>query len=273
MSLLAISNIAWTAAEDRSAYELLGKLGIKGLEVAPTRIHPDIFSAPKSLLKDFRKMVLELSGAEIVSLQSLHFGRPDLSLFGEDKKATELYEHTKKAVDLAVALGARNLVFGSPKNRLIPPAYQSNAWDEAVDFFSRLGTYAESYDVTISIEPNPEAYGANFITRTAEAIKIVKEINLNNFRINLDLGTCWLNQENPAAFVLEQTNIIGHIHISEPMLGAIPGQVDMETHKLLSDAIKRSNYGKWISLEMRAISGDNLGCIRQALEFALDIYT
>jgi sugar phosphate isomerase/epimerase len=272
MSQIAISNIAWTAPEDRSVYELLGKLDIKGLEVAPTRIHPDIFSAPKSVLKDFREMVLELSGAQIVSLQSLHFGRPDLSLFGEKGKATELYEYTQRAIDLALVLGARNLVFGSPKNRLVPAQYQGDAWGEAIGFFSRLGAYADLCGITISIEANPEAYGANFITQTSQAIKMVNEINLPSIRANLDLGTCWLNQEDPSALVSGHINMFGHIHISEPMLEAIPNQVDIETHKLLSGAIKASNYEKWLSLEMRAISGDNLGRVRKAVEFALNIY-
>jgi len=39
-TMLAISNIAWSADQDKDVYELMKKYGFSGLEIAPTRIFP-----------------------------------------------------------------------------------------------------------------------------------------------------------------------------------------------------------------------------------------
>ena len=49
---LSISNIAWNAADDAKIYHLMKNYGFDGLEIAPTRILPEM---PYDRLEDIKK--------------------------------------------------------------------------------------------------------------------------------------------------------------------------------------------------------------------------
>ena len=59
----------------------------------------------------------------VVSLQSIWYGRNE-SLFGSYEERQALLEYTKRAIDFACAVGAKNIVFGCPKNRNIEDGWK-----------------------------------------------------------------------------------------------------------------------------------------------------
>ena len=72
---------------------------------------------PRSDIAEYRRS-WEDRGLQIVSLQSLLFGRSDLQLFGDDGVRAALADYLRRVIDFGAPLGAHALVFGSPKNRL-----------------------------------------------------------------------------------------------------------------------------------------------------------
>ena len=110
---LAVSNIAWAAADDEPAYRLLADRGVPGLEIAPTRIwsEPDrVTGAAASAFKTH----LSLFGLSVVALQALLFGQPQLTIFNVQVRDKTL-EYLKRQCDLAAELGARARALHSPQ--------------------------------------------------------------------------------------------------------------------------------------------------------------
>ena len=103
----------------------------------------------------------------------------------------------KKCVDIGAQVGAAALVFGSPRNRLMPAGKEKESESVAVDFFGEIGDYAFQNGVFFCVEPNPKEYGANFLCTTDEAAGFVKKVKSKGLKINLDCGAVALNGENP----------------------------------------------------------------------------
>lgn len=240
---LAASNIAWDDLQDEKMYSLLQQLGFCGLEAAPTRLFPvDPYSHIQEA-KDFRKKLQRLYGLQIVSLQSIWYGRQE-HLFGSQEEWQALLKYTYQAIDFAAALGCANLVFGCPKNRILP---ENGTTAAAEEFFSLVGEYAKVRGTVFSLEANPPIYGTNFINSTDEAVAMVQKINQEGFRVNFDFGTVLANKES-LDIVKENLQYIQHIHISEPWLA--PVQITRQ-HEELAEILSRQKYAGFVSLEMK----------------------
>ena len=263
---LSISNIAWSNEHDDEIYEFLSKTGFTGLEIAPTRIFPE---APYDKLTEatgFKNKLLKQYNLKISSMQSIWFGITE-SIFGGESDRRSLVDYTKKAIDFAEAAGCPNLVFGCPKNRIIP---ETMSLDEcqtiAVDFFNRIGDYAAIKNTYISIEANPTIYGTNFINTTAQALELNEQISNPGIRVNLDLGTIIHNNEGDQ---LQGDDIrhINHVHISEPRL------VPLEKRRLhinLIKELKSFGYDRYISIEMG--NNDDLDIVENTILYIKDVY-
>lgn len=127
---LAISNIAWAPENDSAMYNSMKQLGFSGLEIAPTRIFPN---TPYNRIDEASKWANQLYrqyNLKIASLQSIWYGKTE-SLFSSDHNYSILLEYTKDAIKFANAVGARNIVFGCPKNR----NDGNSNYQKALDFF------------------------------------------------------------------------------------------------------------------------------------------
>ena len=112
-------------------------------------------------------------------------------------------------------------MFGSPKLRIIKDNMPYNdAVNIAKDFFFKISKEAARYNIIIGIEPNSKQYGTNFLTNTIDTYNFVKEINLNNIGINLDLSTIIFENENlnNSIDIVNSLNKPFHSHISLPFL-------------------------------------------------------
>ena len=263
---LSISNIAWSNEHDDEIYEFLSKTGFTGLEIAPTRIFPEAPYDKLNKVTGFKNKLLKQYNLKISSMQSIWFGVTE-SIFGDESDRQSLVAYTKKAIDFAEAAGCPNLVFGCPKNRIIPEAMSlDECLPIAVDFFNRIGDYAALKNTYISIEANPTIYGTNFINTTAQALELKKKINNPGIRVNLDLGTIIYNNEG---FKLQSDDIrhINHVHFSEPRL------VPVEKRRLHTDMIKELQnlgYDKYISIEMG--NKDDLDIVKNTVLYFKDVY-
>jgi len=269
---LAISNIAWDKNEDEAVYALMLKYGFTGLEVAPGRVFEKPFDA---CLKSISEFSGELSsyGIKPVAMQALLFGRPDLKIFGPGEIRIQTLEYLKAVILFAQRLGISALVFGSPKNRDTGGMEKATAEKTALFFFRELAVFAARHGARICIEPNPAAYGTDFINTTAEAAAFIRKVNNSGFALHIDTGAIITNGEEKAISAGSFLSMAAHAHVSEPGLDPVPKDSSIEIHKKISMALKKNNYAGWISIEMKKPDAvKRLETIEKALSFVREIY-
>ena len=243
---LSISNIAWAPEFDEEMYGFLQSQGFD-LEIAPTRIFTESPYDRIAEAEIFAEDLKRRYNISISSIQSIWRGISE-NIFGTPEDRKKLAAYTKKAIDFAAAVQARNIVFGCPKNRVIPSAERL---PDAFDFFAETGLYAASRGTVIALEPNPPYYNTNFINTTAEAFDFCRELNSSGVKVNVDIGTC-VNYGETANFLNKNISLVNHIHISEPMLAPVKKR---DLHRQLKDL----DYDRYFSIEMAAPGNLDLG--------------
>jgi D-psicose/D-tagatose/L-ribulose 3-epimerase len=263
---LAVSNIAWTAAEDEEIAELLAQLGVTGIEIAPTRVWPAPLDVTSAQIDDFRER-WAAHGIEIVAMQALLFGRPDLVMFNSEGQRAATLEYLRWIMAMAARLGAKPLVFGSPKNRQRGNMPMSEAEEIAAKFFAEAGAAAEEEGVLLCIEPNAKEYGCDFLVTTQETLEFLKRVPSEGIGLHLDAAMLKLNGEEPASALRLGAARLKHFHVSEPSLAPV-GAAGVD-HAATGRAVKAIGYAGWRSIEMRAgEAGTNAANVRAAIEVA-----
>lgn len=263
----AVSNIAWTAADDDAALDMLQAANVRDIEIAPTRYWPDLTQVDESVARSFAEK-LHQRGFSICAFQALLFGKPDLQVFGPDDGRACL-DYLEGVCQLAGWMGAKALVFGSPKNRLRGALSFDAAVAKASDFFRVLGDAAMKNSVIVCIEPNPSAYGCDFIQTANEAASLVKLVNTPGIRMNLDMGELIMNGASAGRTIEELLPYAGHFHVSEPMLE--PFDPQREAHAQAAAVLRSANYQGVVSLEMKTPQG-GLPVVNEALQNMLRVY-
>lgn len=258
---LAISNIAWSAESDAPMYSFLKTEGFEGLEIAPTRVFPDNTYDQLDETQLFKKQMQSNYSLVIPSMQAICFGRNE-AIFGTEEERSSIKEYIKKAIDFAAVLDCKNLVFGSPKNRIIGQGQEGIA----ISFFNELGTYAAEKKTTLAMEPNPEIYGTNFLNTTTEAINFVKESKSKGLKVNIDLGTIIHNNET-LDVIANNIDLVNHIHISEPNLEPI---TERAIHTDLYRLLKEYKYGNFVSIEMK--NANDIAIVKNTIHYVKDVF-
>lgn len=243
---LAVSNIAWDVHNDPIVLSKLKELNVTGIEIAPTKIWPGWNNISLSSAKKYKEDMKEL-GFEIPAMQALLFGLPNLQLF---KKGCheEFLKHFTTLATIAAGLGAKSLVFGSPKNRIKGPLDKSTADSMAKDFFLKAAQICHDHDCSICIEHNPIEYSCDYLTDAKSVKNFVESVNHPGLKIHLDSAGMVMSGDSPST-VLDEIRNFAHFHISEPMLNPIyRGQIN---HIDYLDKLKDLNYDGWVSIEMK----------------------
>ena len=247
---LSISNIAWSSEYDESMYQFLKDNGYKGLEIAPTRIFPEMPYDHLSEAKDWAQQLKEKYGLVVPSMQSIWFGRQE-RIFGGKMERKALIDYTRKACRFAKAIGCKNLVFGNPKNRDTDDVIGN--YPIAIDFFHTLGEMAVEHDTIIAIEPNPTIYNTRFINNAMQAAELANKANSEGVKVNFDLGAVIQNDEDIKCIELI-SDLVNHVHISEPYLRPIDENHEELHHYLME--FGNSHHDIFISIEMGRVDND-----------------
>ena len=173
---------------------------------------------------------------------------------------------------IANALGAKVMMFGSPKNRIKGELSKKEADKKAAEFFRQISSFLKPLNICFAIEANPGIYGGDYILSTQEAVNLAKLVDRKNFGINLDPGTIAANQEDYDKTVKLALPYTCHAHISEPYLKPIPG--GEVNHEAYAKALKKHGYKGWLSIEMPLSPDSNhLTQIQKTLDFVTKKYS
>ncbi|WP_417787160.1 sugar phosphate isomerase/epimerase family protein [Stutzerimonas xanthomarina] len=244
---LSISNIAWDIEHDASVAELLSGLSINAIDIAPGKYFP----VPEATSARETRKVRDWWGGrdiQIIGMQSLLFGTVGLNMFGSAEIQNKMLNHLAAICRIASELGATWLVFGSPKNRDRSGLCDSKANDLSTAFFRRLGHIASDCGVTICLEPNPECYGANFMTSAHETLAVIKSVAHPAIKMQFDTGALTITGEDPVALLSNESDLIAHIHASEPEL--VPLGSGKTNHSLMAEALKNHLPEHFVTVEM-----------------------
>ncbi len=267
---IAISNIAWNTDEDKQIVALLKKYSLQAIELAPTMIWKEPTKESTDRIRNYRKF-WNNEGIAIVSIQSLLFGHPELTIFETSEKRKSTLAYIEKMLQVCEILGVKDIIFGSPRNRDRGEVGIDEAQDIATDFFYKVGELAQEFNIYFCIEPIPKTYGTNFINTTREGIVLVKHVNHPNFRLHLDSGALTINSEDYNSALTNALSYLQHFHISERGLKQI-GTTDVD-HKKIVDVLKKLHFDKWLSIEMRRDDSEsNEKVIEQTLQFITEVY-
>jgi D-psicose/D-tagatose/L-ribulose 3-epimerase len=194
-----------------------------------------------------------------------------LTLFGSAAKRLETRDYLCRIIDLGQALGARALVFGSPKNRLVQGSSKTEADKIALDFFAALGSHAMAHDVWFCLEPNPVEYGCDYVTRAAEGVELVQRVAQPGFGLHLDAAAMTLSQDPVEEVFQSALPCWQHFHVSEPFLSPI-GSAGVD-HRRFASALHEVGYANWVSIEMsRATSPTWQQELTDSLRYVQDCY-
>lgn len=234
---LIISNLSWKHNDN---YEMLTKLnifGIQTLEVSPYKYFNGI------------------NNCNLYSFQSLLYPNT-WNLFEESEY---VYDHLVNIIQLAHDNNVKVIVFGSPKNRNKNNLSYYDALNFSIEFFKKISVVCEQYNVCMVIEPNANYYGCDFIVNSNEGRELVLGVNSKYFRLHLDIGNMYLENENILECINNNLDILGHIHISSPKLENLCLWKDKINYKQLFIEIKKI-YDGYLSIEM--INMDDLDILR-----------
>lgn len=243
---LAFSNLAWSAADEPAVSERLRHEGVSGVELVPSKIWARAPQVPDGAAEGCAAWWRE-RGQTIVALQSIFFGRPALSLFGDE---TPFAEHVEAMARLAQRCGARVLVFGAPANRQRGARELSEAMAVAASLLRRVAERIAPYGVSLCIEPNPPRYGCDFVTTAAEAAQLAQAVGHEAFGVHLDATALAMSGETTADALTTVMPFVRHFHVSE--LDLVPvGTSERVPHAQIGRALREAGYRGWVSVEMK----------------------
>jgi len=269
---LAVSNIAWMNEEEPEVAKLLQKLGVKYVEVAPTKLWEDPTKASNKNIADYKKFWADY-GIEIVAFQSMLFTRPGLKIFESEENRTETLKYLQDFIGLAGKMGAKVMVFGSPKNRQRGEMSEEEAINIAKEFFDALGTTAAANNVRFCIEPNATQYACDFVTNVRQGIELVKSVNNPGFGLHLDIACMTLAGDDVTQSIKDAASVMQHFHVSSPMLEQVEDREDVH-HKEAAMALRDIGYDNFVSIEMKpGENGTNAMRVEKAVRFAQSIYS
>lgn len=268
---LAVSSIAWTNEEEADVADVLMQLGVSKVEIAPTKLWDDPTQVSKEEALRHVKWWSD-RGIEVVAFQSMLFARPDLKLFESDENRKRTADYMSKFLELAGTMGAKRLVFGSPKNRQKSELSTDQANIIATDFFIELGSIAAKNGVILCLEPNAPQYNCDFVTNAQDGDQLVRAVSSPGFGLHLDTACMSLAGDSMSDSIYHSADIMKHFHVSSPMLEQVEFREDVN-HQEAANALKAIGYKGLVSIEMRpGMTGENVDRIEKAVRFTKDVY-
>ncbi len=241
---LSISNIGFDAKDTQKVYELLYKYNYAGLEIAPSIFVGENPYDKNEIAKQKAKQLKDDYSLEIASMQSIWFMQNG-NIFNVDD-VQKLVDYTKKAIIFAKDISCKNLVFGCPKNRVMPSDKSEN---DAISFFETVAKFARENKTAIALEANPVIYGTNFCNTSFQAFNFIEKVQY--LKMNYDFSTFLYNDEN-LQILSDNILKVNHVHISEVELVAISSTAERrKMHRELAMLLKQNNYNKFVSIEMK----------------------
>ncbi|WP_460019637.1 sugar phosphate isomerase/epimerase family protein [Magnetospira thiophila] len=247
----------------------VSELGVRGLEVAPSRIWADTWQGlAASQVSAYRQQV-EAAGLRMVGLHSLIFDHPDLGLFKDAETRSHTLDFFTHLSAVCRDLGGKTLIWGGGRRR--GDVSLADAFDEAIAFMGELCARIDDHGTVFCFEPlGPK--DSDFVNSVHESIRIVETVNHPSLRVQLDAKALMENDEiNEATFVAAAPYLV-HYHANEQGLGIL-GEGGAVPHARLGQLLQGIGYDDWVSIEQRMLPDkDPLEILARSIGHVKDCY-
>lgn len=282
MVQLAFSTNAYTRFELPEAIRRIGDAGYDGVEL--------LADAPHAFLTEFEaddrtelQETLETTGISVSNVNAntatgYYDDAPESSFFDptiitddEEKRAWRV-SYTKKAIDLANAVGAPAVCVATGRPEPGNPPEQAR--EHLLNSLHDILDHAESVGVDVGIEFEPEL----LIECTDEVLDLLDTVDRDALGVNLDIGHAAVYGENPAESVRQCAGQITGVHLEDIVGGRrgkhyhrVPGEGDIDFEAIFQ-ALDDIGYDGFGTLELYTYPDTPDQAAQQALE-VLERYT
>jgi len=155
---------------------------------------------------------------------------------------------TKRTLDCCHALGAELLIgpIHSALATFTGRQATDDEWKWGIDSMRQIAEHAEGANVTIGVE-YINRFEAYFLTCTADAIRLVKEVNHPRFRMMYDTFHANIEEKDPIAALRQSAPYLVEVHASENDRGT-PGQGHIRWRETFA-ALKEIHFDGWLVCE------------------------
>jgi len=246
---LSVCNEMFEGWSIEEVFRYAAELGYEGVEIAPFTLADSVMEIAPERRREIRRAAEE-AGVEIVGLhwllvspKGLYINHPD------DAIRLKTRDYMIALIEFCGDLGGKVMIVGSPKQRSVLEGETYRAtWERTLDVFGDCLPVAERRGVTLCLEPLDGAQ-TNFITDTAEALRMVEEIAHPNFRTMVDVRSASFGEREEVAEVIRRVKEhLGHFHANDAnSLG--PGFGDVN-YTPIAEALKEVGYEGYASVEV-----------------------
>ena len=258
----SFTNLAWDKKDENKVLSFLKKNKINFIEYSTYKL-----CGNRTTKKELFKIKKKYSNRHIqlYSMQSLLFNVEDAYIFGKKYQQNIFVSEIIKKIKIAKVLGTKVLVFGSPSNKNKFGKSLKFCDQIMVKFLRKISKICMLNKINFCIEPNPKEYGCEYLANTSHAIKLIKKVNHPNIKLNFDLGSTIMNNENYKKILIKNIDLIGHIQISAPKLKGIT-RIKSKALNFLK-FLKILGYKNKITIEMLPYKKDNFLKIKYFFNF------
>jgi sugar phosphate isomerase/epimerase len=198
--------------------EVAAALGYDGLEVAPFTLGEEPHLMPAAERARVRRTV-EQAGLAVTGLHWLLVTPKGLSITSpDDGLRARTTDVMTRLVQLCADLGGRVLVHGSPAQRKIPEAGDTEAAKgRARDCIAAAARAAEAAGVTYCLEPLARRE-TNFVNTVAEAAELVEAIGSPHLRTMIDTSAAGLTEAEAVPDLIRKwlpTGLVAHVQVND----------------------------------------------------------
>jgi sugar phosphate isomerase/epimerase len=259
----AICNETFEGWEHERVCRFVAGLGYTGLELAPFTLAPLITDVPADRRRLLRQQA-EDSGLSLIGLHWLLAKTEGLQLTApEESVRRRTADYLGELARCCRDLGGDLMVFGSPKQRPVPPGCnRSQATDFAADTFRRAAPHFADCGVRLALEPLAPSE-TDFLTTCAEACALLDQLDHPNFTLHLDVKALSSEGKPVPELIRRYARRTGHFHANDPnRRGPGFGETDFVP---IFRALRDGGYEGWVSVEVFDYSPDPETIARESL--------
>ena len=192
-----------------------------------------------------------------------------LPLLGAQADHAAIRAYLQDAMRRMELVGAECVVFGSGAARHIPDGMdRSQAESELDAFLTEAEAIARAHGITIVIEPLNKSED-NAINTVAAGAAIVRRLNLPNLKLLADAYHMY-REDEPMTVLVENEDILQHIHVAEPPDRLIPNQTGGEYLRTFGAVLNGTTYRGRVTIECRY--KDFESDVRMAYPFMREVF-
>ncbi len=171
------------------------------------------------------------------------------SLTSEDAAVRQKgVERLTRIVDITAEMGGEAAAgpLYAPVRYLPGRERTPDEWKWAVEGLRAGAEHAERANILLAIE-TLNRFETYMINTTADALKLVREVNHPNLKVQIDTFHAHIEEKDTAAAIRAAGPLLGHFHACENDRG-VPGTGQVRWNEIFA-ALREVNYRGWITIE------------------------